>query len=233
VNPVRYHAHRLLNLVLFPGVRDRKDLLAMHALSALSQSYLPWSHGAMRPSAVLTVLNDVMVNGRRRVVELGGGVSTFYLARMLRRTGGRLVTVEHDEDWVGLLDKQLREEGLADVVTVIHAPLAPSAHAWSGDSGGWYDEDRLAEVRAAGDIDLLLVDGPPAVPPASRHARYPALPFFAEALAVDHTVVLDDIDRRGEQEIVRRWQAEHGLAFDRRFIHGTIAIGRSGRRLIT
>jgi len=45
----------------------------------------------MRPSAVVSLLNDVMnVNRRRSVVGCGAGVSTMYLARVLETVDGHL-----------------------------------------------------------------------------------------------------------------------------------------------
>ena len=104
---------------------QRNDLLAMQALAPLSLTYLPWSASAMRPSGVVAVLNEILVHQRRSVVELGSGVSTFYIGRLLRQRGGHLWTVEHDERWAKLLGRELANEGLGDVVTVVHAPRRP------------------------------------------------------------------------------------------------------------
>jgi predicted O-methyltransferase YrrM len=228
MNPVSYRLNHAIRRLSVAAVGDRKDLLAMHALAPLSTGYLPWTTTAMRPSAVAGILADVVINGRQRVVELGGGISTFYLARLLRDKGGRMWTVEHDEHWAQLLERELKSEGLGEVVTVVHAPLAPTSHPFTGTDALWYAEDRLRPVVQAGGIDLLIVDGPPAHATGLRHARYPALPHFATALAPGCAVVLDDILRRGEQEILHRWERESGIDFQRRWIHGTIAVGRAG-----
>lgn len=200
----------------------------MHALAPLTDGYLPWSRSAMHPAAVQAVLNDVVMNQRRRAVELGGGISTFYLGRLLRQTGGSLSTVEHDADWAETLTKQLGHEGLSDVVTVIHAQLSPTTHAWGGEDARWYDQGTIAPLLTGEPIDLLIVDGPPAYSKRIRHARYPALPFFLPALTTNATVVLDDIHRRGEMEILERWEKESGRKFRRRDVDGNIGITKSG-----
>ncbi|MGH9270032.1 MAG: class I SAM-dependent methyltransferase, partial [Ilumatobacteraceae bacterium] len=56
---------------------------------------------------------------------------------------------------------------------------------------------------------------PPAFAPGSGHARYPALPALRDRLLPGATVVLDDIERSGEQEVLRRWEDEFGLSFCR------------------
>ncbi len=225
MNAASYYARWVWHRLGVAAVGDRKDQLAMQSLAALSTRYVPWSTTAMRPSAVAAVLNEVVIAGRQRVVELGGGVSTFYLGRLLKQTGGHLWTVEHDEHWVRLLACGLAAEHLDEVVTVVPAPLAPTSHPVDGDGGLWYDERRLAKAVPRDGVELLLVDGPPAYRSAVRHGRYPALPYFATALAPGCAIVLDDLGRRGEQEILQRWEGERRIHFERRYIHGGIAVG--------
>src|SRR5690348_12241875 len=156
MNVVSYNVHRVLNRVLLDSMRDRRDMLAIQALAPLSPSYLPWSQAAMRPSAVVAVLNDIVINNRSHVVECGGGVSTFYIARLLRERGGHLYTIEHDADWARLLEQSLQAEGLGDHANVVFAPLARSSH--SLEDTPWYSEEKLSCVVNS-PIDLLVVDG--------------------------------------------------------------------------
>ena len=210
---------------------ENQDILAMQALAPLSTSYVPWTVSAMRPSGVAAVLNEIVVNRRRHVVELGGGISTYFVARLLSERGGHLWTVEHDEGWAEVLREELAREGLDGVATVVHAPLIDTSvdtkDGWPGEESCWYDRDRLGQITASGPADLLIVDGPPAYEEGLEHARYPALPFFAPLLADDHAVILDDIDRLGEQEIMQRWQREFGTAFESRPVHGRIGVWHS------
>ncbi len=39
----------------------------------------------MRPAGLVTVCNDIVLNERRRIVELGSGVSTVLLARLMHQ----------------------------------------------------------------------------------------------------------------------------------------------------
>jgi Methyltransferase domain len=175
----------------------------------------------MRPEGFGAVCNDVIVNGRGRVVELGSGVSTVLLARLLTRRrprgGWRLAAVEHDASWAQRVIDQLDRENLRRHVTIVHAPLVP--HPLAAADLLWYDEAAVAaglDAMLRGDlVDLLVVDGPPAYAPGHGLARYPALPVLQNRLAPGASVVLDDIDRPGEQEVVRRWQRTTGLSFHR------------------
>jgi len=217
-----------------PTGREFSDEAARHALAALPGPYLPWGAGAMRPAGLVTVGNDIVLNGRRRLVELGSGISTVLLARLAcqrsPRGGFRLAAVEHDARWARWVTEQLDREGTGSDVVVIHAPLAPHPRAEQGLS--WYDDAALTgglHTALRGErIDLLLVDGPPAYAAGHGLARYPALPVLWDWLAPEATVVLDDAERPGEQEVLRRWERETGLDFDRRADQAGVAVARMG-----
>jgi len=193
------------------------DAVALHELSQLPgpSSYVPWSQSfAMRPAAVALLLREVALNRRRVIVELGSGVSTVFLARLLRNEGGHLYTVEDDEAWAAHVARWLEQEGTTDRVTLIRAPV----------EDGWYARKPLDAIPDG--IDMLIVDGPKAGTDDIQLARYPALPYFSRKLTSDATVIADDIDRPGEQEVVARWEREYGRRFERRFLQDALAVSR-------
>lgn len=216
-----------------PSVREFSDEAARFALTALTGPYLPWGAGVMRPAGLVTVCNDVVLSGRRRIVELGSGVSTVLLARLLTGRppvgGFTLVAVEHDASWAQWVSEQLHREQTAVDVVVVHAPLRP--HPCAAEHLGWYDEavlsDGLATAFGPDPVDLLLVDGPPAYLPGRGLARLPALPVLLDRLAPGATVVLDDVERPGEQEVLRRWERDTGLVFERRAEQEGVALART------
>lgn len=201
------------------------DLHAWQVLRPLLDAggYLPWSSGAMRPAGLVEVCNEIVLSGRHRVVELGSGVSTVLLARLLRTSGGHLDAVEHDARWAAWVTGQLRCESLQEHAHVTHAPLERSP--WAANDLPWYATDAIMHVASGAAIDLLIVDGPPAFEPATALARVPALPALVDRLAPDAVVILDDIARLGEQEVLARWEHETPFRFERRAACG-IAIGR-------
>ena len=216
-----------------PPQRTFSEQAAAAALTGLigAGPYLPWGAGTMRVAGLVAVCNDVVLSDRRCLVELGSGTSTVLLARLLRERwpGGdhRQVAVEHDAAWARWVRDQLGREGLADRTTVLHVPLAAHPHGLP-----WYDEGPLhagldAALRGR-PVDLLLVDGPPADTADKVLARYPALPALHGRLAPGATVVLDDVERPGEQEVLLRWEREHDVRFERRAANAGVAIGRLG-----
>jgi hypothetical protein len=195
-----------------------QDLHAWHVLSPLlvQGGYLPWTTGSMRPAGLVVVCNEIVHRSRTRIVECGSGVSTVLLARLLReRQAGGLVALEQDGHWAELVQDHLRREALDTIARVLHAPL-------QGEPP-WYGLDGMDEVPD--EVDLLVVDGPPAFDPRHGTRRVPALPRFADQLIVGATVILDDISRPGEREVIACWEA----STDWRFAldsHAGVAVGR-------
>lgn len=189
-----------------PSAADSADLLAWQILTPLQVAggYLPWTSGSMRPAAMVAVCNEVVHGARERIVECGSGASTVLLARLLReRGGGRLTAIEHDGHWAALVAEQLRREGLDSIARVLHAPL--------GGEPEWYAAAELAAVPD--EVDLLIVDGPPAFYPGTGTSRAPALPWFEQRLTADAAVFLDDLDRPGERHVIATWEAAGGWRF--------------------
>jgi predicted O-methyltransferase YrrM len=171
---------------------------------------LRWSTGAMTAAGFAAVCAEVASRDRPSVLECGSGFSTLKLAELTHERGGRLVSLEHDELWATRVRSNLAAAGLAQTARVTLAPLQP--HPLARDGLLWYAEHALRFVPRR--IDLLLVDGPPAFDPETELSRYPALPALAERLAPDAIVVLDDIDRRGELQVLEAWERECGFRFE-------------------
>jgi hypothetical protein len=178
--------------------------------------YLPWTTGSMRPAGLVVVCNEIVHGARIKIVECGCGVSTVLLARLLRERGaGTLVALEHDRHWATTVQDHLRRENLDAIARVVYAPLM-------GDPL-WYRVAGLDELPV--EIDLLIVDGPPAFDPGHGTRRAPALPRFADRLLAGAAVILDDINRLGEREVIAGWEASSNW----RFVldeHAGVAVGR-------
>jgi hypothetical protein len=191
---------------------------------------LPWSEWALTRDALRFVL-DVLDRRPGIALECGSGVSTIAIARLLAERGeGSLYSLEHDPEWATLIRSRLADEGIGERATVLDAPLEP--HPLVGH-GGWYSSAALDRLPAAG-VELLLVDGPPANDPKRERARYPALPELGPRLSATATVVLDDIGRDGERWVLRAWERQTELRFERlealriavARVGATLALGR-------
>jgi len=206
-------------------MKQNEDILALQHLIPLSPVYLPWSQSAMRPSAIVGVLNEIILNNRSCILECGGGISTNYIASLIKKRGGHLYTIESDKSWAKILNNLLEAQNLGEFVTVIYAPLKECDIALG--KMYWYDETVITKNLSDITIDLLLVDGPPAYQQGQELSRYPALPKFKKYLKDDFCIILDDIDRPGEKKILKIWEKDFRIIFEKRYVNGNIAIGRS------
>jgi predicted O-methyltransferase YrrM len=191
-----------------------EDIYALGFLQPLLDGpYLPFTNSALRPLCLAYILNDITVNSRKTILEFGSGLSTIMIARLIRKnnTGSRLLSVEHDREWAGVIRASLHQEGLEDAVSILDAPLQSSSFAV--DSNLWYGLDAGSGVFAGASFDMVIIDGPPAYEAAKAMSRYPALPFVHDLLAARSAVFLDDADREGEKAIIRRWENEYGIRF--------------------
>ena len=185
------------------------DIKAMSLLPPLNIPFVPWSSSAAQPLAVNYMLNEIVINGRRKVLELGSGISTLYLATVLSRHGGTLLTVDHDENWLAVVESYLEQMDIPkDTVRVCHAPIKDFETKRFGDLP-WYDAQAVRSSVSGDSFDMLVVDGPEAWMKTARYARYPALPLLSDALSADAVVFLDDIDRKGERRILKHWAGQY------------------------
>jgi predicted O-methyltransferase YrrM len=136
----------------------------------------------------------------RLVVECGSGSTTLVIADKLRQSGsGRVVSLEHDAFYAARTTRLINLAGLSDLARVVEAPLRPQQFA--DRIIEWYDRP-IVEEAIDGEIDVLVVDGPPQLSP---WARWPALEVFYPLLVEDAVVLLDDGRTRQTSRAVRAW----------------------------
>jgi predicted O-methyltransferase YrrM len=174
------------------------QLLSQHPPTAPLPHVGGW---AMEPPALLWLVDTVVRRRPRLVVECGSGTSTLWIARALQECGGgRVVSFEHESEYLEKTKALLADHGVLEYVDLRHAPLVDTATPRGNFS--WYD----VSTDGLDEIDLLLVDGPPGT--TGPHARYPALPVLGDKLAPDAVVIVDDVSRKDEQEMVSHWLEE-------------------------
>lgn len=159
----------------------------------------PTRDWAMSPD-LLSVLAGLINERRpRRILELGGGVSTLVQAYCLKNAGaGTLLSIDHDPSFASISENALVSHGLENVADVIVAPLVEIEVR--GHRGLWYDTETIGDI---GIVDMLVVDGPPGY--LQKMSRYPAVPVLMKHLSSDAVIVVDDADRDDEKIMVKLW----------------------------
>ncbi|MDT0688608.1 class I SAM-dependent methyltransferase [Salegentibacter sp. F188] len=197
--------------------QNHQDLLYHHQVlfnhSQLKQlfhedSFISFSAWAISPSTILHVLNDITINNRKYIIELGSGASTFYIAKLLKVLNSDAIfyTVESDEKWAKELKRQLQLYDIFDRVNIIIAPLVEVPNNYSfREQDTWYDTQVLEDnLTSKEEIDLVLVDGP--FGGSTPYARYSAIPFLKSRIAREASIFLDDVQRPDEAEILKEWE---------------------------
>ena len=175
-------------------------LSQLNKLVSLKAPYPLLDEWAMDPVSMLSLLREVLSRKPRLILECGSGTSTVWLAAALRRIGsGRLVSLDHLEEYAQPTRDALVAQGFEDIAEVRCAPLVQLEVA--DEAFKWYDPVTVSDLL---EIDVLIVDGPPKG--TGEQARYPALPLMANRLQAGALIVLDDTDRPEEGKIMERWQ---------------------------
>lgn len=180
-------------------VRQVESLMQLSGRVDSSHRRLPLSGGfAMNAEGLLWLTDLLQDHQPRKVLEVGSGASTSWMGEFVRRHGGKIVSVDHLEEYAAQTRHEVEGRGLGDSVEVRLSPLQPIDI--KGRTFQWYGPEAFHDLR---DIDLLVVDGPPQS--TGESARFPALPLLLDRLAPGCLVVMDDFNRPDERAIVEDW----------------------------
>ncbi len=119
----------------------------------------------------------------------------------------RVLTFEHNKHYHEQTCGMLRQAGLEQMVSLIHAPLID--YYYQGEDYLYYDCDKslskIAEIYDGREPKILvLVDGPPGA--TGPNARFPALPKLLNYLSTARLeIVLDDYNRNEEKCVADNW----------------------------
>lgn len=227
---------RLNNLLNYGGnatIRVTEDLYAMELMGSLinREPYLPMSSMALRPYALASAMNELIVNGRKRIIEFGSGMSTILLGRLIKSNNLNAIvySVDENQGWLDLLAGMIEKEDLAGIIKLYQAPLEGRTEMKGRPH--WYNKNILTEKLGATTFDMVLIDGPTACNVDIAQSRYFALPFLKDRLNEQYVIFLDDADRKGEKEVLKAWQRETGLEF--RIYANTLAVAYKGSHFVS
>jgi predicted O-methyltransferase YrrM len=186
--------------------QQRQSLVEIHNALLLSlrhpQVYMPVSDYTMKPNNLMILEATFLSKKPNLTLELGSGLSTHLLSSLVKNENkGRVVTFDHDLEWIKLTQLYLKHNGLAELSEIIHVPLVKH----DNKNYEWYDYK--AHQEKISDIDLLVVDGPPSV--FNEMIREGALTYLYDLLNDDAVIFIDDAARKGERQIVANWLKQY------------------------
>ena len=199
---IKYYLTKAGNCFLRDATRRTLDNAALIRMSSLIPADCAWTQSAVAPRALAVLMNEVIIHGRKSVLECGSGISTLILGHVLAGRGGRIISIDHDEGWQAVVSDMCSE---LSNVEFIHAPLE-QGKCFENE---WYQLKVIGQALQGLKFDMLFVDAPLGY--KFPGARYPAVPCLNHYLADDFSIFLDDANRSGERFIANRWAVENNL----------------------
>ena len=193
-------SNRHVTTTVRDSTRQIESLAQIYARFTDTKLPMPSTGGFAIDAQALAHLIAVLEQRQpRRILELGSGTSTIWLGYLARTYGGSVISLDHLEHYLAATQTAVDRHQLNEHIECRLAPLQEiSCH---DASYNWYALEALEDLT---DIDMLVVDGPPAA--TGPKARYPSVPMLIEKLAPHATIVLDDAHREDEMEIVEDWK---------------------------
>jgi hypothetical protein len=180
---------------LVPGEVPSDTQLAM-----LGQA---WGHdGYSAADVCLRLIAEHAAATDGPILECGSGLSTLVMSALAGRRGVPIYSLEHHETYFGHVNGLLRRLQLGKVNHLL-APLQ------SAGDFEWYD---VQPTSFPDKFQLIICDGPPS---DTKGGRYGLFPVLKNTFAPGATLLLDDVDRPEEQQILRRWCDEEHLVVER------------------
>jgi hypothetical protein len=134
------------------------------------------------------------------VLECGSGLTTLLIGIRCQQAGRRIWSLEHHPDWAVKIESDLARYRV-HAATVHRSPLV------NYGSYSWYDVSGLALPSC---FSLVICDGPPS---DTVGGRYGLFPVIGTRLTPDAHIILDDADRPGEQNVLKKWTSLFGATY--------------------
>jgi hypothetical protein len=177
--------------------------IALNKINQLiDNNFFPTTNFSLKNYMILHVVNELLINQRKTVLEFGSGYSTFVLNQLINKfnLNIQVFSVDQDEDWIKFLSSNYNLNN----IQFIHAKLNKNFEH-KNKSYFWYDTNEINSYLNDKKIDLVLIDGPKAGIEKLKYSRLYAAEFLKSNISDDCAIFLDDTNRFAEQEIIEIW----------------------------
>lgn len=179
------------------------EIRASHSLHNIIKTKSPLNLGGWAVDAhfLNVVIKKILLREPKLIVECGSGTSTIVSSYCLQQIGsGRVVSLDHSEDYARITGNLLKFEGLESRSEILYAPL--TEQMVEGEKYQWYNPDFISRLKGE-KIDMLIIDGPPMS--VQKLSRYPAIPILRDFLSENCIILMDDGNRKDETLIAHKW----------------------------
>lgn len=194
----------LVNWKLRRAVKEIDKLAAgeMPTAEMLVNLQAGWNNdGYVARTGFLTEVAKHALTTSGPILECGSGLTSLLLGLLAGKRGVRTYSLEHMAEWLDRVDTSLKKCRISNVQVEL---VSLKEH----DEFTWYDAP-LNTLPP--EFALVICDGPPG---HIKGGRYGLLPLLGTRLPAGAVILLDDAERAGEAEVMRRWQTEADLRVD-------------------
>lgn len=182
-------------------VKQVSSLVSIFSALKINQPLPKMGGWAISPDFAKIIVDLIFEKKPKLILEASSGVSTLIASYCLQQIGeGKVISLEEDSNYARISQNALVQHGLNDVATILHAPLTEIVEI-EGKKWRWYDTTQIQDIKS---IEMLIIDGPVQYE-REEMMRYPALFKLFDLLSDDAIILLDDADRKDEDQIVNQW----------------------------
>jgi hypothetical protein len=192
----------LVNWKLRRAVKDIHKLPAgeMPTTEMLVNLQIGWNNdGYVARTGFLSEVARQALTTSGPILECGSGLTSLIVGLLAGKRGVKTYSLEHMSEWRDRVNTSLNRCKIPNVQVEL-----VSLKEYDGFT--WYDAPLTTLPKQ---FALAICDGPPG---HIKGGRYGLLPLLGARLSTGSVILLDDTERAGEAEVLRRWQTESSLS---------------------
>jgi hypothetical protein len=161
---------------------------------------IPYNSMSISPRAMMVIINHILINDIKTIVEFGSGISTIFLNNLSKKNNLSLniTSVDHDGSW----QKKIKEKYNLEQVKFIHAPQK-GVIKFKGSDFIWYEQTAMGGIDKSA-VDFVIIDGP--IGEKSLYERAGAFEFFKSELnRKSFSCLMDDTNFKELKEVMAQY----------------------------
>lgn len=185
----------------YEAIQDEEFLKALinDVIKDPSAMYL-FSSWSISPASLYWLYKEIGQGPTTSILEFGSGLSTVVAAKALQgKSHSNITSIESDIEHLKRVAWVLDQLGLSENVNLVHAPITKE----QGIS--WYNRKIVNDALSNNIFDFAIIDGPPTS--TGLNARTPAANMIKKHVRLGGQVLIDDVDRRDESELLSHFTA--------------------------
>lgn len=172
----------------------------------------PLTTWSMSPTALLHLLNYIMIYKPKSILEFGTGSSTIFLSQFIKeqKLGTKLISIDHNLDWINIV--KANTVNSSEFVEFHKIDLTEKLN-FKDNEFLWFNYDALDEILDKNNLDLVVIDAPIAY--NNPYARAGAFLYLNKQIKDEKLIYfLDDANRIGEMEIAKNLGKHNQFGLD-------------------